>query len=353
MKPLAALATIIGLAMSASVSAQQPPAKPKELDILSEYVGNWTSDVTNKPAVWDQKGTKFDTLNEAEWILDGWFLQNIEVNHVVGDPEKVTKSLFLWTYDPRFEKYVAWAFQSTGNVAASAGKWDATSKTFVLDFTDPPPKTTGKMTEQFLDEGTIKGNLTFIGDDGKTLMDMVWTRNRQAGVAGKPTREQWDEIGTPISPLPSELKKLQPFVGEWDCAFTIAGPSVGVQSAKGKMSVKWILDGHFLFITTEQGSNRSILIIGFDSNKDRYRQFAFTNIGQIDERIGDWNGEFETIDWTVANERPGSMQITQYYIGIDPVALGQGKEVLQICKSTHDAEGKFQQSVTINATRRK
>jgi len=59
----------------------------------------------------------------------------------------------------------------------------------------------------------IKGNLTFVDNGG---MNMVWTRNRQAESEGKATREQWSKVGTPIQPLPFELKKLQPLIGEWD-----------------------------------------------------------------------------------------------------------------------------------------
>lgn len=343
--PLAGV-TLWGLVLCSSVFAEEKPAKPKELDILDQYVGHWISDVTNKPAVWDQNGTKFRTVNQAEWILDGWFLQHIGASHVVGDPDKVTKSLFLWTYDPKLHEYVAWAFQSNGKAVSSTGKWDSTSKAFTLASVKPPPSTTGTMTERFLNAKTINGKLTFIDNGGKTLMDMVWTRSRQTESEGKATREQWNQIGTPIQPLPDELKRLQPLIGEWDCEFIYAGPSVGFQSLKGKITVKWILDGRFLIVTTEQGSDHSIWIIGYDSNEKRYRQITFTNTGQIDERIGDWNGEFDTIDWKAVNKRPGSIQITQYYIGAD-----QGK--LRVNKSTHDAEGKFSQSLVIKSTRRK
>ena len=45
---------------------------------------------------------------------NGRFLQHIEVNHVVGDPEKVTKALWFQTFDPQSEAFVMWFFQSTG-----------------------------------------------------------------------------------------------------------------------------------------------------------------------------------------------------------------------------------------------
>ena len=42
------------------------------------------------------------------------YLPHVEVNHVVGDPQKVTKALMLSTYDTQAKRYVTWFFQSTG-----------------------------------------------------------------------------------------------------------------------------------------------------------------------------------------------------------------------------------------------
>lgn len=356
MKSPTAAFILCGLVLCSSVFAQQSASKPKELDTLGQYVGNWTSDVTSKPSVWDQNGTKFRTVNQAELILDGWFLQHIEVNHVVGDPDKVTKSLFLWTYDPKLEKFVAWAFQSTGNVFSSTGKWDSTSKAFTLTTVEPPPNTTGKMTEQFLDATTIKGNLTFIDNDGTTSMDMVWSRNRQTESEGKATREQWSRDGRPSRPLPGELKKLQPLVGEWDSVVGATGPlgelSKGNRS-KGEMKIQWILDGRFLLITTENGMDRFIWIIGYDPAKGKYRRITFTNAGQIAESLGAWNGEFGTVDWTAVNERPGPTRLGQDFIGIDQVDLERGREILRISIMTVDAKGKLYGKLASSSTRRK
>ena len=106
-----ALVSLTHLAFS-----QQPRENPKELEILGPYVGDWTSEVTSKPAVWTPEEKKFRTSNHAEFVLDGRFLQHIEVNHVVGDPEKVTKALWFQTFDPRSEAFVMWFFQSTGMI---------------------------------------------------------------------------------------------------------------------------------------------------------------------------------------------------------------------------------------------
>lgn len=347
MKRLLASMLLFGFALSSSVSAQQSPMKPKELDVLNQYVGHWTSDVNNKPAVWDENGTKFRCLNQIEFILDGWFLQHIEVNHVVGDPDKVTKALILWTYDPKSSKYVAWAFQSSGNYFSSSAKWDSASKTFMLTSNEPFPNVTDKMTEQFVDAATIKGNIKFVENGGKVLMDMDWTRNRQAGIAGQPTREQWDKIGTPIQPLPEEIKKLQPFIGEWDAEFINAPSVVSPQgrTSKAKSTGKWVLDGRFLFGTTESDNFRSIWVMGFDSNKNQYRMVRFTNGGLTDETVGQWDSESNSFVMKPVNERPGITRTAKYRI--------IGSDAIESHILSKDQDGKIQMDLTIKSRRRK
>lgn len=134
-----AVTTCCVLAFCATASAQLPRESPRELAALAQYVGDWTSDVTSKPAEWTPQEIKFCTLNHAEFVLEGWFLRHIEVNHVVGHPGKVTKSLFLWTYDSDSRKYVGWAFQSSGDISKMTGIWNAVGKMFTHSATERPP----------------------------------------------------------------------------------------------------------------------------------------------------------------------------------------------------------------------
>jgi hypothetical protein len=127
------------LVISTSAVPQQPREKPKELDVLSQYIGDWTSDVTNRPAVWAPKEVKYRTSNHAEFVLGGRFLQHIEVNHIVGEPEKVTKAIWLQSFDAAASKYVTWFFQSSGNISHATGTWDAATRTFEHSETMPPP----------------------------------------------------------------------------------------------------------------------------------------------------------------------------------------------------------------------
>lgn len=194
------------LAFCGNVLAQQPREKPKELEALGQYVGDWTSDVTSKPAVWTPQEIKYRTSNHAEFVLGEWYLQHMEVNHVVGEPDKVTKALMISTFDPQTRKYVTWFFQSSGLMNQSLGDWNHERKTLTFTQVKPRPNTTNRFTETFATDSTINGSLAFTGNDGRTMFDMVWTRTRQNGADSKTLRERWSEIGTPIQPIPNELR---------------------------------------------------------------------------------------------------------------------------------------------------
>jgi hypothetical protein len=377
MKYLAAAAILLGIINCPSVYAEERLTKPKELDTLGQFVGHWTSEVASKPAAPGQRGVMIRTVSQAEWILDGWFLQHIELSQVIDDPDKVQKSLRLWTYDAKMEKFVTWAFHSPGNSVSSSGNWDAVSKTFTLANVGPLPNSTAKVTEQFLDEKTIKGNLTFNDNVRRTLADLAWTRNRQTELEGMATREEWSKVGPNILPLPDDLKKLEPWIGEWDSEFRIVGPSVGspkeIIRSQGKLTVEWILDGRFLRIVAENGKDRFLWIIAYDSVKGVYRRYTFTNAGQMGESSGTWNGEFDTIDWNAINERPGTFlrfigqhQRPDFTLpvedsGADPHPndgqrqdyMGERNGMLRISILRHDAKGKFYESLGVTSTRRK
>ena len=327
--------------------SQQPRENPKELEILGQYVGDWTSDVTSKPAVWTPEEKKFRTFNHAEFVLDGRFLQHIEVNHVVGDPEKVTKALWFQTFDPREEAFVMWFFQSTGVIGKAKGIWKPKDKSFLFTPTDLSPNATGKHTEAFPNDHTITGSYLITETDGRTMFDMVWTRKRQAEVAGKPVRERWAEIGIPIEPIPAEVKKLQPFIGEWDSEF-IQRPSVvspNGNTSKGMMTAKWILDGRFLLGSSEVGNYKSMWVIGYDTNKKAYRYVRMSSGGQIEENVGQWDDNTRSFEWKVVNGQRGITRTSTNRI------IGEGGIHAHIL--AEDIDGKVHMDLTIRSTRRK
>jgi hypothetical protein len=335
------------LVISTSAVAQQPREKPKELETLGQYVGDWTSDVTSKPAVWTPQEVKYRTSNHAEFVLGGWFLKHIEVNHVVSEPDKVTKAIWFQTFDATSRKYVTWFFQSSGLMNQSLGEWSSERKTFTFTQVEPPLNTTNRFTETFATESTIEGSLVFTGNDGQTMFDMIWTRKREAGVAGKPLRQQWEEIGTPIQPIPDEVKKLEMFVGTRDVEF-IHRPSIVVpqeSTAKGTASGQWILDGRFLLGQTTLPNYQSIWVMGYDTNKKAFRYVLLGSNGRIDENIGQWNEAERLFDWKLVNGPPGSTRTSTTR------RLDNGGIQSHILAKTQD--GKTHMDLTIKATRRK
>jgi len=321
--------------------------KPTELEALAQYVGDWTSDVTSKQAVWTPKEVKYRTSNHAEFVLTGRYLQHIEVNHIVGEPEKVTKAIWFQTFDAASSKYVTWFFQSTGIIAHLTGTWDAATQSFHYTDVEPPPDTTNKFSERSRDAATIDGSLVFSGNDGRKMFDMVWTRKRQAGVAGKPLAEQWSEIGTPIEPIPDEMKKLDLFIGQKDVEF-IHRPSVLVpqgSTAKGTASGQWILDGRFLLGQTTLPNFQSMWVMGYDTNKKAFRYVLFGSNGRIEENIGQWNEAERVFDWKQVNGPPDLTRTSTTR------RLDNGTVESHIIANTQD--GKTHVDLTIKATRRK
>jgi hypothetical protein len=345
-----AIATICGIffcvsIFCASLSAQELQ-KPKELEVLGQYVGDWTSDVTNNPAVWNTEEQKLNTTYHAEFVLDGWVLQHIEVNHVVGSPENVTKALMVSSYDAQSSKYVTWWFQSSGNMGHSNGKWDANRKSLILNAVDPPPNTTATFIETFPDKSTIQGSVVFTEDDNRKLFDMEWTRTRLKDLAPTPMHKQWAEIDTPIQPLPPETKKLKAFIGEWDAEF-VHRPSTASPNgdrSKGSMTAQWILDGRFLYGQSEVGNHKSMWIIGYDTNLNTYRYVRFTNAGVIQESKGRWDDETRSFVWKLVNSNPSITRTSTNRV--------MGEDGIHAHILAEDGDGKIHLDLKIRSTRR-
>jgi hypothetical protein len=328
------------------VPGQEPGPKPKELETLGQNVGYWTTEVTSHPAVWTPQEINYRCSSQAEFVLNDWFVKHIEVNHIVDEPDKVGKSIWFQSFDTASAKYVTWAFQSSGNIAHSTGTWDEATRTLHHSEVEPPPNTTSKFTETYPSPDSIHGSIAFVDNNGRTMFDMVWTRTRQAAIAGKPLAEQWAAIGTPIQPIPDEVKKLEMFVGVRDVEF-IQRPSLTVpqgSTAKGTMSGRWILDGRFLLGETQLPTFQSQWVIGYDTNKRAFRYVLFGSNGRIDENIGLWSEADRVFDWKLVNGPPELTRTSTTR------RLNGGRVESHILAKTRD--GQTQMDLTIRATPR-
>lgn len=91
--------------------------------------------------------------------------------------------------------------------------------------------------------------------------------------------------------------------------------------------------------------HQSLWVMGYDSDKKAYRYVRFTNSGQVDESLGQWNDETRSFVWKVINEQPGITRTSiNRIIGTDAVQA----HILAV-----DKEGKVHMDLTIRSTRRK
>ncbi len=284
---------------------------------------------------------------QVEFVPNGWFLRHIEVNHIVGEPDKITKSLFVWTFDASSKKYVGWSFQSSGNMSKVTGTWDAASKTFSHVDPNPPPSMTVKLTETFASNDSINGSLLFARNDGVRMFDMVWTRSRQKGLTPNPLQKQWARIGTPIQLLPDEVKKLESFIGPKDAEFihrpSVVSPQGG--SSKTVSSGEWILDGRFVLARTGLGDKESLFVTGYDTNQKAFRYVRMGSNGELEENIGQWNEAARSFEWKGVGDANGLTRTSTSRL------LGSGAVETHILTRTQD--GKIHMDLTIKSTPRK
>ena len=215
-----AVAVISTSMISLAEGQDTAPRKSQELKVLNRYVGTWLHEATLLPSKSTPKKTTRRATEQTEWTLDDSFLMNRAVNETDG-----LKSFSFFTVN-RSDRmtYPFWYFGSSGGIGHLKGMWDEASKTMTFSSPNLPPGWKGSVTHKF-SEDSYNSSMIFTNVAGETVMDRHDLRKRQAGIAGKRMLETWAKIGTPIKPLPSELKQLQPFIGEWDSEF-IQRPSV-------------------------------------------------------------------------------------------------------------------------------
>ena len=85
--------------------------------------------------------------------------------------------------------------------------------------------------------------------------------------------------------------------------------------------------------------------MGYDSSKSQFRIVRFSNAGQIDESVGQWNDESHSFVMKALNERPGITRTSTYRI--------VGNDALQSHILAKDKDGKVQMDLTIKSSRRK
>lgn len=137
---IAAAVSGCGQPQKMDMSAMKPPERPKELDQLEPWVGNWT---TSGEGTWEGKPMKATGTSSITWECDRMVL----VGRGEEDSEGMGKSSMLevYTWNPKTKRFNAHYFNSMGVESHGDMTYDANTKTHHITGKGPDPMT-GKTT---------------------------------------------------------------------------------------------------------------------------------------------------------------------------------------------------------------
>jgi hypothetical protein len=315
MKRQSAIVVTLTCLLSVNSFGADKDDRPAELKVLERYVGTWAHEATLLPTKSSPKKTTRRAIEQTEWMLSDSFLISRAVNETDG-----LKSLSFFTVNRNDRTtYPFWYFGSSGGIGHLKGKWDEASKTMTFSSPNLPPDWKGAVTHKFSDD-SYNSTMKFTNDAGETVMDRHDLRKRQGGIAGKNMLESWAKIGTPIEPIPDEMKKLEPLIGTWDAKYVFRLPQR--REEKGVITDEWALDGRFVLRREAVGDSHSIAMIGYDTNKKAYRLVRAVSNGRTNELMGEWNDDTRSIIWKAADTPKGVTSISTWrFVGNDAVQL--------------------------------
>lgn len=264
--------------------------------VMDHFVGNWRTEVNDKPSKFVPNGGKFIDLESTSRTLKGRFILGRQIRQGGGE-----KSLWLMTYDPKGDSYPFWFFSSGGVLGGEwSGKWDEQSRTWSARATDTPAGWTSGGGNQFPDEKTVKVTVWMKDETGAVLLDSTAEKTRQPDANRKAMLASWSESGKPAQPAPPELKVLERLVGSWDAAavFKPAEWTPKEERSTSKVTRKWVLDGWFLQDTSEiSDGSESISLLGYDAGQKKYRGWWFNSEGHRNKSFGDWDEASGTLSF--------------------------------------------------------
>ena len=167
MKLLVNLVAAVAVISSSTIGhADEPSAKPPELQVLDRYVGTWDEIVEFKPAVWTPEKSTSSTTTTRKWILNGTMIEN------KGAWTPQAEFLHLMTFDKSKNEYRQWYYDKDNLVPQeSHGKWDAATQTFTFTGTLGDGIRTSSQ-QRFVDKDHLTWTMIAKDSDGKVVLDM-------------------------------------------------------------------------------------------------------------------------------------------------------------------------------------
>ena len=147
-----------------------PPKKSPELEVLSQFVGSWsTVTVENSP-----NGKEVTTRGEniMRWTLEGKYLEDR-----VGGPNETL--IGMWTYDTEAKIYRAWYFPAGSNrPIVLTADWDQASRSFTNKGSMGNGMTISG-THKFIGKIRYEWTATVRDENGKVITEYKGTNTRK------------------------------------------------------------------------------------------------------------------------------------------------------------------------------
>lgn len=165
--------TVICLGLSQSAISDDGPTKDvPELQVLSNYVGDWDVAITSKDSPF-LKGK-----SSAKWILNGRFVQQTGSLKSEDGSAKLEITT-LMTYDQTQKTYKMWLFVSNGAVSEATGTWDPKTRTMTSTQRNGDGDNTTKTVARFADGGVEHWSITATSPNGKVLSAIEGVNTRR------------------------------------------------------------------------------------------------------------------------------------------------------------------------------
>ena len=172
------LSVLLSAGARAADYQQKPATDVLELQPLSQYAGNWETELTIKNTE-NPQGVKTTGSSVGEWIHGGRFLrQTWSVN--AADGVLAFNGSSIRTYDPRKKSYRTWNFDSTGNTEESQGAWNPKERTLTWKVAENNSGGITIIKSTFPEDGKESWSILVKDGDGEIVAD----------VSGKSTRRK-------------------------------------------------------------------------------------------------------------------------------------------------------------------
>lgn len=164
-------AAVIGALLISSAPAQDSEQnKSPELDVLSQFVGEWKGETVVKST--DAEAVTINDESIMKWTLGGKYLEDR-----VGGTNPTL--IGMWTYDSEAKVYRAWYFPAgSNNPIILTGRWNESTRSFT-EKVDMGNGVVMTGMHKFIGKNRYEWTGTIRDESGKVLTEYKGTKTRK------------------------------------------------------------------------------------------------------------------------------------------------------------------------------